>query len=74
MALLLQALRDVRTLSGDFDLLPPLTGGDSLGADHLARNLWELAPLVDRHGSSSFVVSRSSFLTGTQRHPAEECR
>ena len=33
MALLLQALRDVRTLSGDLDLLPPLaaTAGQSDG-------------------------------------------
>jgi len=74
MALLLQALRDVRTLAGDLDLLPPLTGGNSLGADHLARNFWELAPLVDRHGSSSFAVSRSSFVTGTPGDPAEERR
>ena len=74
MALLLQALRDVRTVSGDFDLLPPLTGGNSLGADHLAHSFWELAPLVDRHGSSSFAVSRSSFVTGTPSDPAVDRR
>jgi hypothetical protein len=37
MALLLQCLRDVRTRSGDLDLLPASARGDSVGADRRLR-------------------------------------
>ena len=54
MALLLRALRDVRILSGDFDLLPPLNEGTSLGVSHLLRNFCELD---DTSSRSSLVGS-----------------
>ena len=42
MALLLRALRDVRILSGDFDLVPPLDEGTSPDVSPLPRNFREL--------------------------------
>ena len=48
MALLLQCLRDVRTLSGDLDLLPPLERGDSLVVGRLRRNGGELGDASSR--------------------------
>jgi hypothetical protein len=50
MALLLQCLRDLRTKSGDFDLLPPPAQGayDRLG--HLPHNLSELRDALSRSG------------------------
>ena len=66
MTLLLQCLRDVRTLSGDLDLLPPSTRGDSLGV----RRLRSGDDLGD--GSLLVAVNPSSFTTGSPREPDEE--
>lgn len=44
MALLLRCLRDVRTLSGDLDLLPQPEGGDALGRDPAPTNSTPFMP------------------------------
>jgi len=74
MALLLQALRDVRILSGDLDMLPPLAGGNPLGVGHLPSNFCEPALVVDLHGSPRFALSPFRFVTGSPCEPAEERR
>jgi hypothetical protein len=66
MTLLLQCLRDVRTLSGDLDLLPPSARGDSLDV----RRLRSGDDLGD--GSLLVAVNPPSFATGSPREPDEE--
>lgn len=48
MALLLQCLRDLRTRSGDLDLLPPQVRGDSLAVSRVPRNGGELGDAASR--------------------------
>lgn len=57
MALLLHALREVRNLSGDLDLLPPLVESGSPWVSRPPRNLCELTSAPDRHGSFPFTLS-----------------
>jgi hypothetical protein len=48
MALLLQCLREVRTLSGDLDLIPPSARGDPLDVRHPPRNHGDLCDASSR--------------------------
>ena len=48
MALLLQALRAVRTLHGDVEMLPPVVGCDPLDVSHITPDFCELECLLAR--------------------------
>ena len=66
MALLLQCLRDARTMSGDLDLLPPPGGGRPFDAGRVARD-------IHRHGSLPLAVNPTPLVAGSLREIPEEC-
>lgn len=67
MTLLLQCLRDLRTRSGDPDLLPQAVGGSPPGVGHLPRNGDE-----QDDASSRSRFDEASFATGSPPEPTEQ--
>ena len=60
MTLLIQALREVRTLHGDFELLPSMGQSESLAVGHVPRGLEQMDHSQPRDTQTDFGLPRTS--------------